>query len=449
MSYRSSFDLASSSSDSLSSSPQKEILNEVLFHKKNNMDQINKRRVSFNKKQLTPESIEIDPFLHRLSGVYESISPSMSRIISRASTAPGRITHVKKKSTDLNNSGFTLTVSADGRKFVHVPKSTFAYGGGKEVKVAIDADSQEVVVATKEVDDLYFGPNTGHPNKLHKVQGDIRVKERCDGCINLAIGYAFTARDTLEDGCCRRYIYSVMKYYQGGDLDGKYFNGKEFYHIAIGLAKGLLCMHRAGLVHRDIKPENMYYDNGIPVLADFGTVSAEEDIHRASEKTLKVFTRMTDGTSAYKPPETCFSMHHVNPFAEGSVDPNEYYNAPLSFYERHDPLEFAKKGDVFSFGLSLLQISRPISGPLDSRRVRHQKLLEASQKFRRDGNPGPGLDKLIYKMLKSNPADRSSMDHVLIELQRLGAAYTLTHVTLGGHRFLSRNHLSSVLHPGK
>lgn len=47
--------------------------------------------------------------------------------------------------------------------------------------------------------------------------------------------------------------------------------------VGTSMARAVACMHRAGLVHRDIKPANIVYLNGIPRLADIGSVKMLDD----------------------------------------------------------------------------------------------------------------------------------------------------------------------------
>jgi serine/threonine protein phosphatase PrpC len=96
-------------------------------------------------------------------------------------------------------------------------------------------------------------------------------------------------------------LYTVMPLYQGELLETRLTRRpsiglEEGRNIAIGLARGVAALHRAGIVHRDIKPDNIMLEGGGPLkLLDLGVVrvpgledSPTEDI---------------PGTPAYMPPE--------------------------------------------------------------------------------------------------------------------------------------------------
>ena len=65
---------------------------------------------------------------------------------------------------------------------------------------------------------------------------------------------------------------------------------EECLTISLALATALEHLHRHGLVHRDIKPGNIVFVNGIPKLADIGSVTGAG-------------TRSFVGTEGYYPPE--------------------------------------------------------------------------------------------------------------------------------------------------
>lgn len=444
---RSSIDLACSSSDSFSpsasfsklpstspSSSPPQILNEVLFRKEKNNSRITERRHSMYKNP-PKQAGGVDEIIQSLPQVKEDVSPILSRLTKRASLCPNKTTHIRKKSTDINKTNRRLTVTEQGDIFMHVPNSTFDVGGFKEVGAAININTGEVLVSSIEKVYLYFGQNADSADSLHHVKGDLRVKERCSDCENLVKGIAFTSREKVELGVWTRNVHSIMEYC-GENLHRKVFKGRVFYKVAIGIAKGIQCMHKAGLVHRDIKPSNMFYFDGVPKLGDFGTVGALEDLNTKNDKSFIDFTRITDGTSAYKPPETAKSSHHIHPFSEGKVDSNEFYNAPIATFERKYPLVFAQKGDIFSLGVSLLQLSRPLFNPADE--SSSDKIVAGVTQFRRIPDHYLGLDRLIFRMLNSNPERRPAIDAVLIELERLKDLHkndVSMRNTIGVHRF--------------
>jgi serine/threonine protein kinase len=73
-------------------------------------------------------------------------------------------------------------------------------------------------------------------------------------------------------------LYTVMPLYQGELLETRLTRRpalglEEGRHIAIGLARGVAALHRAGIIHRDIKPDNVILEGGGSLkLLDLGVV---------------------------------------------------------------------------------------------------------------------------------------------------------------------------------
>ncbi len=70
-------------------------------------------------------------------------------------------------------------------------------------------------------------------------------------------------------------LYTVMPYYDGGTLEQRLKRSprvglKEGVDIAGKVSRGLVALHRAGVVHRDIKPENIVLTRGGARLIDLG-----------------------------------------------------------------------------------------------------------------------------------------------------------------------------------
>ncbi|MGH7065328.1 MAG: protein kinase domain-containing protein, partial [Stellaceae bacterium] len=96
-------------------------------------------------------------------------------------------------------------------------------------------------------------------------------------------------------------LYTVMPFYQGELLERRLSRSpalglEEGRSIAVGLARAVAALHRAGIVHRDIKPDNVILEGGGSLkLIDLGVVRVPG---------LEEFPpENTPGTAAYMAPE--------------------------------------------------------------------------------------------------------------------------------------------------
>ena len=88
-------------------------------------------------------------------------------------------------------------------------------------------------------------------------------------------------------GLHEQYLYLVMEYLRGGDLNRALESGLRMVTlvgVVRDIAKALDYAHERGFVHRDIKPENILFrEDGSAVLSDFGiakVVGSDRDLTR-------------------------------------------------------------------------------------------------------------------------------------------------------------------------
>ena len=95
------------------------------------------------------------------------------------------------------------------------------------------------------------------------------------------------------------WAYFVTPRCAGGDLDDLVAESPSVHtalNVALGVCAGVACMHSLGMVHRDLKPGNVVLENGIPRIADFGSV------RRLNPQDLEVTA--SRHSVLYRPPES-------------------------------------------------------------------------------------------------------------------------------------------------
>jgi serine/threonine protein kinase len=117
------------------------------------------------------------------------------------------------------------------------------------------------------------------------------------------------------------WAFFITPYCDGGNLDGVIAQ-KPSVHDAIAYAQGIVngvsSLHKTGLIHRDLKPANIVLSDGVPKIADFGSVR---------QISCMSGTVNASGHSVlYKPPEA------------------------------HDLNEYGVQGDIYQIGLVLFQL---------------------------------------------------------------------------------------------
>ncbi|MEQ3145630.1 bifunctional serine/threonine-protein kinase/formylglycine-generating enzyme family protein [Phocaeicola coprocola] len=149
--------------------------------------------------------------------------------------------------------------------------------------------------------------------------------------------------------------YLVMKYCDGGSLDKKIgkMSAEELMSAITQIANGLKYLHSQGIVHQDIKPANILIDNtsGTPcyVLSDFGISSMTK-------------TKLS---------------HSVNLKNQG-VSMTEAYAPPEKFSSKKADRRPDRKGDIFSFGISIYEMATG-SMPFDELSTGRQLMYEGAE----------------------------------------------------------------------
>ena len=84
-----------------------------------------------------------------------------------------------------------------------------------------------------------------------------------------------------DSGEAARFLYYVMPYIDGASLrqqleaaPRRILSQEQALAIAGPVADALSYAHRMGVLHRDIKPENILFQQGLPIVADFGIAKA-------------------------------------------------------------------------------------------------------------------------------------------------------------------------------
>lgn len=134
---------------------------------------------------------------------------------------------------------------------------------------------------------------------------------------------------------CGNIPYLVMKVCEGGSLSKKVGNleDQDIMHIIKDIASGLAYLHNNKIVHQDIKPANILIDtqSGSPtyVLSDFG-ISSKTKTRLSHSLKMNKMDEGTSLTEAYAPPE--------------------------KFSSKREDRKPDRKGDIFSFGISLYEL---------------------------------------------------------------------------------------------
>ncbi len=201
---------------------------------------------------------------------------------------------------------------------------------------------------------------------------------------NLLTGNHFDASGNIP--------YLEMDYCDGGSLYGRMgkMSNDELHHVLRDIAGGLAYLHREGIVHQDIKPENILYDTKKDryLLSDFGISG-------------KSRTRLS---------------HSVNK-ANMTLSMTEAYAPPEKFSGNLADLEPDTKGDIFSLGMTLFELSvgqLPFMPPMATGR----EMLYGQGRLQLDYGQikDPQLRKIVEGCTMYGKAERLTAEQVLAML---------------------------------
>jgi serine/threonine-protein kinase len=185
----------------------------------------------------------------------------------------------------------------------------------------------------------------------------------------------------IDSGEIDGFLYYVMPYVEGASLRER-LNDEvdlplpEAVCIASGLASALDHAHGRGVIHRDIKPENILFNDGHPILADFGialAVGSAADEHLTKQG-------FSVGTPAYMSPEQAAGIREL----DGRSD---VYSLACVLYEMltGEPL--------FTGATPRAVLARQLGGPVPSVKAVRPEI--------------PGLlDSALHRALATHPDDR-------------------------------------------
>lgn len=180
------------------------------------------------------------------------------------------------------------------------------------------------------------------PSLVQQMRGELQVLQKLDH------PYICNYIESFEDD---KYIYIVMEYCQGKDLQKKLDEEGEFSEfqaatVIYKLIEGLNHIHNVHVVHRDLKPENIIIDpDGQPKIIDFGLSTDTQN----GTKHLKTYV----GSKCYMAPEIIENIGHSStvdmwsigiiiyqmlsgsfPFSLKNIE-YEIANTPVVFMGRH------------------------------------------------------------------------------------------------------------------
>jgi serine/threonine protein kinase len=192
-------------------------------------------------------------------------------------------------------------------------------------------------------------------------------------------------------------LYIVSEYVAGDTLLQLTSEGplqtSALLDTAVQLARALKAAHDEGIVHRDLKPENVIRTkSGLIKILDFGLARVDQQ-DNAGQSPRLTRSGMFLGTPAYASPE-------------------QLLGAEVDF-----------RTDLFSFGVMLYELAagKHPFGAVDSMTTIARILeADASALANKDAILPEGLESIIRRCLKKNPADRyGSTQDLLYDIEQI------------------------------
>ena len=245
-------------------------------------------------------------------------------------------------------------------------------GGMGEVYRAVDtAIGNEVALKIAHMS-VMASPQA---HSMFKAEGEVLSAIAHDN----VVGYVESGLDSKFGRAC-----IVMDLVEGVSLEKRIhqepLNENELRELLVAVTRALIVIHSAGIAHLDLSPSNIQLvggEAGTPMLVDFG-VSGQNQ--RASDLGKGKFA----GTLDFISPE------QLGMFA-GPVD---------------------GRADIFSLGLIAVACCRgetlPMGGTAEEAVAARTAKLDVSDIY-------PSLQRVIQKMISTNPIDRQSSGNQLLE----------------------------------
>ena len=180
-----------------------------------------------------------------------------------------------------------------------------------------------------------------------------------------------------------RSLKDVLKKCSNG-LSPEQYDNTAKQIILIGIARGMMELHKGHLIHRDLKPENVLLDENFhPIITDFGLSKFYEAGHSMNQSGSR-------GTAIYMAPEAFSDNYNI-------------------------------KADVYAFGILMYEVvtdQTPYPDILNNKIKIHQipKLIKENMRPKFDFPIKKSIKKLIESCWAQNPNDRPTFEQIFNKL---------------------------------